>query len=72
MWPTTDLATFTEKILNGKVHFLCSAWRERNEKENTEEVIEILENEMQDKESINDTDRFHRLGKNIPEVDLGL
>ena len=43
-----------------------------NEKENTEEVIEILENEMQDKESINDTDRFHRLGKNIPGVDLGL
>ena len=29
MWPnpqeTTDLDTFTEKILNGKLHFLCSA-----------------------------------------------
>ena len=28
MWPnsqeTTDLATFTEEILNGKLHFLCS------------------------------------------------
>ena len=32
MWPnpqeTEDLVTFTEKILNGKLHFLCSeiAW----------------------------------------------
>ena len=29
MWPnpqeTEDLVTFTEKILNGKLHFLCSA-----------------------------------------------
>ena len=29
MWPNprgaTHLVTFTEKILNGKVHFLCSA-----------------------------------------------
>ena len=28
MWPnpqeTTDLVTFTEEILNGKLHFLCS------------------------------------------------
>ena len=28
MWPnpqeTADLVTFTEEILNGKVHFLCS------------------------------------------------
>ena len=28
MWPnpqeTADLVTFTEKILNGKLHFLCS------------------------------------------------
>ena len=22
-----DLATFTEKILNGKLHFLCGLWR---------------------------------------------
>ena len=30
MWPnpqeTADLVTFTEKILYGKLHFLCSAW----------------------------------------------
>ena len=30
MWPnpreTADLVTFTEEILNGKLHFLCSAW----------------------------------------------
>ena len=29
MWPnpqeTADLVTFTEEILNGKLHFLCSA-----------------------------------------------
>ena len=29
MWPNTqfpvDLVTFTEEILNGKLHFLCSA-----------------------------------------------
>ena len=25
MWPeTADLVTFTEEILNGKLHFLCS------------------------------------------------
>ena len=28
MWPnpqeTVDLVTFTEKVLNGKLHFLCS------------------------------------------------
>ena len=23
---TTDLVTFTEEILNGKLHFLCSVW----------------------------------------------
>ena len=23
---TADLVTFTEEILNGKIHFLCSAW----------------------------------------------
>ena len=31
MWPnsqeTTDLVTFTEKIFNGKLHFLCSVCR---------------------------------------------
>ena len=26
MWPNTDLVTFTEEILNGKLQFLCSAW----------------------------------------------
>ena len=30
MWPnpqkTTDLVTFTEEILNGKLHFLCSVF----------------------------------------------
>ena len=30
MWPnpqkTVDLVTFTEEILNGKLHFLCSEW----------------------------------------------
>ena len=30
MWPnlqeTADLVTFTEKIFNGKLHFLCSVW----------------------------------------------
>ena len=24
MWPNPDLVTFTEEILNGKLHFLCS------------------------------------------------
>ena len=32
MWPnpqeTADLVTFTEEILTGKLHFLCSVWRE--------------------------------------------
>ena len=27
MQETADLATFTEEILNGKLHFLCSAGR---------------------------------------------
>ena len=31
MWPnpqeTADLVTFTEEILNGNVHFLCSVWK---------------------------------------------
>ena len=30
MWPNpqenVDLVTFTEEILNGKFHFLCSVW----------------------------------------------
>ena len=26
-----DLATFTEEILNGKLHFLCSAWKSNME-----------------------------------------
>ena len=34
MWPnpqeTADLATFTEEILNGKLHFLWNAWTEVN------------------------------------------
>ena len=33
MWPnsqeTADLVTFTEEILNGKLHFLCSAMNEK-------------------------------------------
>ena len=33
MWPdpqeTTDLVTFTEEILNGKLHLLCSVWNQR-------------------------------------------
>ena len=32
MWPnsqeTADLVTFTEEILSGKLHFLCSAYQE--------------------------------------------
>ena len=24
MWPNPDLVTFTEEILNGKLHILCS------------------------------------------------
>ena len=24
MWSSVDLVTFTEEILNGKLHFLCS------------------------------------------------
>ena len=27
---TADLVTFTEKILNGKLHFLCSVMRSLN------------------------------------------
>ena len=41
MWPnpqeTADLVKFTEEILNGKLHFLCSAGTlisMKNEKEN--------------------------------------
>ena len=34
MWPnpleTADLVTFTEKILNGKLHFFCSAHKTNN------------------------------------------
>ena len=26
MWPAVDLVTFTEEILNGKLHFLCSVF----------------------------------------------
>ena len=33
MWPnpqeTSDLVTFTEEILNGKLHFLCSDYEKR-------------------------------------------
>ena len=31
MWPnpqeTADLVTFTEEILNGKLHFSCNVWK---------------------------------------------
>ena len=34
MWPypqfAVDLVTFTEEILNKKLHFLCSVWRVQN------------------------------------------
>ena len=34
MWPnpqeTADLVTYTEEILNGKLHFLCSEYDEFN------------------------------------------
>ena len=34
MWPNpqypADLVTFTEKILNGKLHFLCSDMNDEN------------------------------------------
>ena len=44
-----------------------------NEKEDTDEVvIKIFEKEMQEKVSANDIDRSHRLGKNIPDVNLRL
>ena len=45
MWPdpqeTADLITFTEKILNGKLHFLCSKIRKYlyPEKENFNETL---------------------------------
>ena len=29
---TADLVTFTEEILSGKLHFLCSVWREKGMK----------------------------------------
>ena len=45
----------------------------KNETEDTDEVVaEIFENKMQKKVSVNDIDTFHRLGKNIPEVDFDL
>ena len=35
MWPSfkfpTDLVTFTEKTLNGKLHFLCSGYEGKND-----------------------------------------
>ena len=34
MWPnpqeTADLVTYTEKIINAKLHFLCSVWKALN------------------------------------------
>ena len=42
MWPnpeeTADLVTFTEEILNGKLHFLCSVMI-KNESLKSNEVI---------------------------------
>ena len=28
MWPNADLVSFTEEILNGKLHFVCSGFLE--------------------------------------------
>ena len=40
MWPnpqkTADLVTFTEEILNGKLHFLCSALKTANHGKSSE------------------------------------
>ena len=49
-------------------------WYEKNENENTDEIIiEILEKEMHEKVSVNDTDRSHPLEKtNKSGVDLVL
>ena len=45
----------------------------KTEKEITDKVvIEIFEKEIQEKVSVNDLDRSYRLGKNIPEIKLGL
>ena len=42
MWPnqqeTEDLVTFTEEILKGKLHFLCSVIFDEDRKNNTIEV----------------------------------
>ena len=42
MWPnqqeTEDLVTFTEEILNGKLHFLCSVIFDEDRKYKTIEV----------------------------------
>ena len=41
-----------------------------NEREGTDKVVmEIFEKKMQEKVSVNDIDRSHRLGKNIPELE---
>ena len=48
MWPnrqeTVNLVTFTEEILNGKLHFLCSDWnlRQIKVKINQLEILMIL------------------------------
>ena len=53
-------------------YFLIHRLKE-NEKEDTDEiVIEVFKKEMQEKVSVSDINRSYRLGKNIPEVDLGL
>ena len=52
MWPnlqeTADFVTFTEEILNGKLHFLCIAWTYVINDLNGEEIVgTIYENKLQ-------------------------
>ena len=45
MWPnpleTADLVTFTEEILNGKLHFLCNVSNQVIHNEDIEDNIQI-------------------------------
>ena len=49
MWPnpqeTVDLVTFTEEIINGKLHFLCSVF-EREDLGTSVKNMEFLVKEM--------------------------
>ena len=52
MWPnppeTADLVTFTEEILNGKLHFLCNVSNQVIHIEDIEDNIQIWNRQLGD------------------------